>query len=338
MIWEDNIWEDNVKLPRRHVLQLAVGAAALPVIPSIARAQSYPTRPITLIVPFAAGGPTDVVARIVAEHMSRTLGQRLIIENIAGAGGTTATARVMRATPDGYTIGVGHMGTHATASAFYPNLPYRPDADFAPIGIVGQNAFLIATTKNFPANDLAQFIAYAKAKHQRLNMGHAGVGSTTHLTGLLLNTLLGLQATMVPFNSGAAAMNAMVAGHVDYMSAPIPDVVPQFNGGTIKVFAIATPERNPALPNIPTTREAGLPEFQAISWSALFAPRDTPQPALDKLTEALDQALDDETTRKRLFDLGNDTPGKARRGQAQLAALVQSEIARWTPIIKAASH
>jgi len=332
------IWEDNVKLPRRHVLHLALGAAALPVIPSIARAQSYPTRPITLIVPFAAGGPTDVVARIVAEHMSRTLGQRLIIENIAGAGGTTATARVMRATPDGYTIGVGHMGTHATASAFYPNLPYRPDADFAPIGIVGQNAFLIATTKNFPANDLAQFIAYAKANHQRLNMGHAGVGSTTHLTGLLLNTLLGLQATMVPFNSGAAAMNAMVAGHVDYMSAPIPDVVPQFNGGTIKVFAIATPERNPALPNIPTTREAGLPEFQAISWSALFAPRDTPQPALDKLTEALDQALDDETTRKRLFDLGNDTPGKARRGQAQLAALVQSEIARWMPIIKAASN
>jgi tripartite-type tricarboxylate transporter receptor subunit TctC len=142
---------------------------------------------------------------------------------------------------------------------------------------------------------------------------------------------------MVPFNSGAAAMNAMVAGHVDYMSAPIPDVVPQFKGGTIKVFAIATPERNPALPEIPTTREAGLAEFQAISWSALFAPKDTPQPILDKLAEALDLALDDETTRKRLFDLGNDVPGKARRGQAQLAALVKSEIARWTPIIKAAS-
>jgi tripartite-type tricarboxylate transporter receptor subunit TctC len=142
---------------------------------------------------------------------------------------------------------------------------------------------------------------------------------------------------MVPFNSGAAAMNAMVAGHVDYMSAPIPDVVPQFKGGTIKVLAIATPERNPALPEIPTTREAGLAEFQAISWSALFAPKDTPQPILDKLAEALDLALDDETTRKRLFDLGNDVPGKTRRGQAQLAALVKSEIARWTPIIKAAS-
>jgi hypothetical protein len=175
-----------------------------------------------------------VVARIVAEHMSRTLGQRLVIENIAGAGGTTATTRVMRATSDGYTIGVGHMGTHATASAFYPNLAYRPDADFAPIGIVGQNAFLISTTKNFPANDLREFIAYAKANHQKLNIGHAGVGSTTHLTGLLLNKILGLDSTMVPFNSGAAAMNAMVAGHVDYMSAPIPDVVPQFKGGTIK--------------------------------------------------------------------------------------------------------
>jgi tripartite-type tricarboxylate transporter receptor subunit TctC len=269
--------------------------------------------------------------------MSRTLGQRLVIENIAGAGGTTATTRVMRATSDGYTIGVGHMGTHATASAFYPNLAYRPDADFAPIGIVGQNAFLISTTRNFPANDLREFIAYAKVNHQSLNIGHAGVGSTTHLTGLLLNKILGLDSTMVPFNSGAAAMNAMVAGHVDYMSAPIPDVVPQFKGGTIKVLAIATPERNPALPEIPTTREAGLAEFQAISWSALFAPKDTPQPILDKLAEALDLALDDETTRKRLFDLGNDVPGKTRRGQAQLAALVKSEIARWTPIIKAAS-
>src|SRR5262249_19015024 len=141
MIWEDNIWEDNVKLPRRHVLQLAVGAAALPVIPSIARAQSYPTRPITLIVPFAAGGPTDVVARIVAEHMSRTLGQRLIIENIAGAGGTTATARVMRATPDGYTIGVGHMGTHATASACYPSRHCRRDRHVPQRGLVGKNVF-----------------------------------------------------------------------------------------------------------------------------------------------------------------------------------------------------
>jgi tripartite-type tricarboxylate transporter receptor subunit TctC len=326
-----------MKLPRRKFLQLAINAGALPAVGQKAWAQAYPTRPITLIVPFAAGGVTDVIARIVAERVSRALGQPLIVENIAGAGGTTATTRGMRASPDGYTIQVGHMGTHATAPAFYPNLAYRPDADFAPVGMVSLSPFLVAANKNFPPNDLNEFIAYAKANHQRLNMGHAGVGSTTHLTGLLLNAILDLKPVVVPFNSGAAAMNAMVAGHVDYMSAPIADVVPQVRGGTIKVFAISSSERNPALPEVPTSSEAGLPEFQVVSWSGWFAPKGTPKPILDKLTDALDQALDDETTRKRLFNIGSDVPAKARRGQDQLAALIKSEIARWTPVIKAAS-
>jgi tripartite-type tricarboxylate transporter receptor subunit TctC len=327
-----------MKLPRRKFLHLSAGAAALPPLSRIAWAQAYPLRPITLIVPFAAGGPTDVIARIVAEHMSRTLGRPLIVENVPGAGGTTATARTMRAIPDGYTIQIGHMGTHATAPVFYPNLPYKPDADFAPVGMVTVNAFLIAASKNLAPNDLNEFIAYAKINHQRMNMGHAGVGSTTHLTGLLLNGILGLKPAMVPFNSGAAAMNALVAGHVDYMSAPIVDVVPQVQGGTIKVFAIATSERNPALPNIPTSREAGLPEFQVLSWNGLFAPKGTPSPVLTKLTDALDQALDDEATRQRLFDLGSDVPAKARRGQDQLEALVKSEIARWASIIRGATQ
>jgi putative tricarboxylic transport membrane protein len=325
-----------MKLPRRRFLHLAAGAAALPAFSRFARAQAYPAKPISLIVPFAAGGPTDVIARIVAEHMSRTLGRPLIVENVAGAGGITATTRGMRASPDGYTIQIGHMGTHATAPAFYPNLAYKPDADFAPIGMVSLNAFLIGATKSFPPNDLNEFVAYAKANHRRLNMGHAGVGSTTHLTGMLLNGILGLKPAMVPFNSGAAAMNALVAGHVDYMSAPIVDVVPQVQGGTIKVFAIASPERNAALPAVPTSREAGLPEFQVLSWNGLFAPKETPRPVLDKLTDALDQALNDETTRKRLFDIGSDIPAKTRRGQSALAILVRSEMARWTPIIEAA--
>src|SRR6266481_9771882 len=199
---------------RRRFLHLAAGAAAFPMVSRIARAQTFPARPITLIVPFGAGGPTDVMARIAAEHMSRTLGQRLIVENVAGAGGTTAAARVMRANPDGYTIQIGHMGTHAAAPAFYPNLAYRPDADFAPIGMVALTAYVIAANKSFPPNDLNEFIAYAKANHQRLNMGHAGVGSNTHLTGLLLNAILGLRPALVPFNSAAAATNAMIAGHV----------------------------------------------------------------------------------------------------------------------------
>jgi putative tricarboxylic transport membrane protein len=325
------------KLPRRQFLHLAAGAAALPVVSRFAWAQAYPTRPITLIVPFGAGGPTDVFARIIAEHISRTLKQRLVVENVAGAGGTTATTRVMRAKPDGYTIQIGHTGTHATALAFYPNLPYRPDADFAPIGTVALSTYFIVANKNLPPKDLAEFILYAKANSEKLNMGHAGVGSNTYLVGLLLNTILGVKPAMVPFNSTALAMTAMIAGHVDYMAGPTAEAIPQFQGGSIKVFAVASAERNSALTQIPTTREAGLPDFQVQTWNGLFAPKGTPRPILDRLTDALDQALDDETTRNRIVDLGSDVPSKIERGQTPLAALVKSEIARWTPIIKAAS-
>src|SRR5258706_10147154 len=325
-----------MKFSRRRFLHLVSGAAAFPTVSRIASAQTYPARPLTLIVPFGAGGPTDVMARIVAEHMSRTLGQRLIVENVGGAGGTTEAARLMRANPDGYTIQIGHMGTHAAAPAFYPNLAYRPDADFAPIGMVALTAYVIAANRSFPPNDLNEFIAYAKANHEKLNMGHAGVVSNTHLTGLLLNAILGLKPALVPSNSAAAATNAMIAGHVDYMSAAIADAVQQVKGGTIKALAIASPERNQALPEVPTSREAGLPEFEVRGWNALFAPKATPTPILDQLTTPLDRALDDETTRKRLFDIGSDIPKKARRGQDALAALVKSEIARWTPIIKGA--
>jgi tripartite-type tricarboxylate transporter receptor subunit TctC len=325
-----------MKFARRRFLHLVAGTVAFPMVSRIARAQTFPARPVTLIVPFGAGGPTDVMARIVAEHMSRTLGQRLIVENVAGAGGTTAAARLMRANPDGYTIQIGHMGTHAAAPAFYPNLAYRPDADFAPIGVVALTAYVISANKDFPPNNLNEFVVYAKANHEKLNMGHAGVGSNTHLTGMLLNAILGLKPTLVPFNSAAAATNALIAGHVDYMSAAIADAVVQVNGGTIKALAIASPERNPALPGVPTSREAGLPEFEVRGWNALFAPKGTPPPILDQLTSALDRALDDGTTRKRLFDIGSDVPEKARRGQDALAALVKSEMARWAPIIKGA--
>src|SRR5262249_43281937 len=186
-----------MKLHRRNFLHLAAGAAALPAMSRIAGAQAYPTRPITLIVPFGAGGPTDVVARIAADHMSRTLGRSLIVENVPGAGGTTATIRTTRATPDSYTIQIGHIGTHATAPLFYPNLAYKPDADFAPIGRLSENTFLIAANKSLPPNDLNEFIAYTRVNHQRMNMGHAGVGSATHLSGMLLNGILGLKPALV---------------------------------------------------------------------------------------------------------------------------------------------
>jgi tripartite-type tricarboxylate transporter receptor subunit TctC len=319
-------------------MQLAAGAIALPALSSAARAQTYPTRPITMIVPFNAGGPSDLVARVVGEHMSRTLGQQIVVENVVGAGGTMGSTRAMRASPDGYTVGLGQIGTHAVAVALYPNLAYKPDVDFAPIGLAVDQAVVIVARKTLPPNDLKEFGAYVKANADKLNMAHSGIGSISHFSGLLLNTVLGAKPTLVPFSGGAPAVNALVGGQVDYMCEPISDIVQQVKAGTVKVYATGMPERNPALPAVPTTSEAGFPEFQVSAWYALFAPKGTPKPVLDALSDALDKALDDDNVRKRLSDLGCDIPAKSRRGQRELAALVKSEIARWSPIIRAASN
>jgi tripartite-type tricarboxylate transporter receptor subunit TctC len=314
------------------VLTMAVACPAAP-----ATAQSYPSRPLTMIVPFSAGGPTDVTARIVAEHMSRTLRQQIIIENVVGAGGTTGSIRAMRATPDGYTIEMGQLGTHAASVAVYPNLAYKPDADFAPVGLVVDQAVLIIARKDFPADDLKGFLAQLRVNSDKLNMAHAGIGSITHFSCLMLNALVGAKPTLVPFNGSAPAINALVGGQVDYMCDPISDIVQQIEAGTIKVYATGTAKRGVALPNIPTTTEAGLPEFAVSAWYGLFAPKATPRPVLDTLTAALDKALDDDTVRKRLSGLGCDIPDKGKRGQAALASLVKAEIARWTPIIRSAT-
>ena len=326
-----------MKLPRRTFLHLAVGAAALPTLSRTATAQAYPARPITLIVPFPPGGSTDVGARIVADHMSRTLGQQVVVQNVSGAGGTTGSTRAMRSDPDGYTLLMGQMGTHAAAVALYPNLAYRPDVDFEPIGMVTAFPLIVAARKDFPAQDFKEFIAYVKANDTRLNQAHAGVGSIFFTSCLLLNSILGAKPTLVPFNGGAPAMNALVAGQVDYMCADIVTGGPQLEPGKIKVYAIASAARNPAMPNVPTTVEAGLPAFQASAWNGLFAPKSTPQPILDRLVDALDKALDDEATRKRLGVLGGDIPERPNRGPQPFLALVKSEIARWSPIIKAAN-
>jgi len=301
-----------------------------------ARAQKFPTRTITMIVPFAAGGTTDITARIIGERMSRTLGQQVVVENVVGAGGTVGTARAMRASPDGHTVEMGQMGTHAAAVALYPNLAYKPDIDFEPIGMVSGLVALIVARKDFPPKDLQEFITFVKTNHNKLNVAHAGVGSIFFTTCLLLNSILDVKPTLVPFNGGGPAMNAVVGGQVDYLCSDVAASVSQLQAGAIKAYAVATAERNPMLPDVPTSKEAGLPEFQASAWNALFAPKGTPKPILDKLTDALDKALDDATTRKRLLELGSDIPDKAKRGRQPLAALVKSEIAKRTPIIKAA--
>jgi tripartite-type tricarboxylate transporter receptor subunit TctC len=326
-----------VKLRRRKFLHLAAGAAALPAVSRIAWAQAYPARTVTIIVPVAAGGTTDVATRIIGEYMSRLLGQQFIVENVTGAGGTTGSTRAMRARPDGYTIMMGHTGTHAFSTAFYPNLAYRPDVDFEPIGEVLEIPELIVARRDFPPKDLKEFIAYVRENAEKLNVAHAGVGSLLFTYALLLNSLLGVKPTMVPFTGAAPAANALIGGQVDYMLNGISEVGQQALTGTVKAYAIAAMERHPTLPDVPTTLEAGLPEFLALPWFGLFAPKGVPQPILDKLTEALDRTLNDDNVRKRLLDLGGNIPSKAKRGQQQLATLVKGEIARWTPIIRAAN-
>lgn len=322
---------------RRQFLHMAAGVTALSAASRGARAQSYPSRPIVMIVPFAPGGGTDVAARIVGKHMARTLAQQIVIQNLPGAGGIVGSTRAMRADPDGYTILMGHMGTHATAPALYPNLPYRPEIDFEPIGMVSEIPLMLVARKDFAPKDLTEFIAFVKANAAKLNVGHAGVGSIFFSTCLLLDSILDVRPTLVPFSGGAPAMSALVAGQVDYECADVVTAAPQLQAGTIKAYAITSPTRNPAVPTVPATREAGLPEFQASGWFALFAPKRTPKPILDRLTDALDRALDDEGTRKRLVALANDIPKKSQRGQQALRVLLKNEIARWTPIIRAAN-
>ena len=295
---------------------------------------AYPERPITMIVPFAAGGPTDVTARIVGEHMSRTLGQQIIIENVAGAGGTTGISRAAASTADGYTIMMGHMGTHGAAPAVYPNLKYNPTRDFEPVGLAAGTPILIVAKKDFPANDLKAFVAHVKANGPKLNEAHAGVGSVSHTTCTLLHSILGVQPNRVAYRGTGPALNDLVAGQVDYMCDQIVNLTPQIQGGTIKAYAIATAERNPALPNVPTTKEAGLPEFQVSAWNAIFAPKATPKEVVAKLNDALVKALDDATTRKRLLELGGDVPDRAGRSPEALAKLVQNEVARWATVFK----
>lgn len=321
---------------RRTLATAGLALAGLGSLGATANAQDYPTRTITMIVPFAAGGPTDIIARIVTADMAKTLGQTIVIENVVGAGGTTATTRAARAAPDGYTLITGHMGTHAAAVPLYPKLAYHPEKDFEPVALLAGTPILILAKKDFPAKDLKEFVSYVKANTDKMNMAHAGVGSVSYSSCELLSSVLDIKPTGVPFNGTGPAMNALVGGQVDYMCDQIVNAVPQINGGTIKAYAVATPERNASLPNVPTTTEAGLPKYQVSAWNAIFAPKGTPPAIVAKLNAAAAKALDDENVRKRLLDLGSDIPKAEGRTQAALAELVKAEVARWSAVLKPA--
>ena len=316
---------------------IAVLTAALAVTATSAAAQNYPTRPVTVVVPFAAGGPTDIIARIVGEYFSRTLGQQFIVENVAGAGGTTGITRAAQAKADGYTIMMGHMGTHGAAPALYPNLKYDPTKDFVPIGMAASTPILIVARKDFPAADLKEFVAKAKDTGTRISQAHAGVGSVSFTTCTLLNSILGVKHhRVVAYRGTGPALNDMVGGQVDYMCDQIVNLAEQIRGGAIRVYGIATEERSPALPDVPTTKEGGLPEYQVSAWNALFAPKGTPKEIVTQLNDTLSKGLDDAATRKRLLELGSVLPEGPARSPEALAELVKSEVARWTPILKAA--
>lgn len=317
--------------------RLVFSAALLALTTFAAQAQTYPTRSVTVIVPFAAGGPADITGRIVADVFSRHLGQQFVVENVGGAGGTTGTTRAARANPDGYTLVAGHMGTNAIAPVFYPNLAYDPEKDFEPVGLIAEQPELLTVRKDFPANNLKEFIAYAKANESRLNMAHAGVGSVSYIGCLLLNSTIGIHPTLVPFTGTAPAMNAILAGQVDYDCDPVLGPLPHVRAGTARALAIAAKTRSPLLPDVPTAAEQGLPEFECAPFYAVFAPKGTPKPVIDRLVEALNKGLDEPAVKKRLEDLGATVAGPSRRGPEALAALVHSEIARLTPILKAAA-
>jgi tripartite-type tricarboxylate transporter receptor subunit TctC len=296
---------------------------------------SYPNRSITVIVPFAAGGPTDVVARIVGEHMSQTLGQQLVVENVGGAGGTTGMTRVATATPDGYTIGVGNMGTQSAAPALYPNLKYNPATSFEQVGICNYTPQAIVAKKDTAAKDLKEFLEYLKANSTRLSYGHAGVGSISHVSGTLFNAQFGFKPALVAYRGTNPALNDLVGGQIDYMVDQSLNVIPQIKGGTIKVYAVAAPARLESIPDVPTTKELGV-DFIFSAWNAMVAPKGTPKEIVDKLAEALGKALDDPTTIKRYVELGSTAPRAEDRGPAGLQKLVESEMERITPVLKAA--
>jgi tripartite-type tricarboxylate transporter receptor subunit TctC len=303
-----------------------------------AQAQDYPTRTATVIVPFAAGGPADITGRIVADIFSRYLGQKFVVENVVGAGGTTGAARAARAPADGYTILSGHLGTNALAPAFYPNLAYDPQRDFEPVGLTAEYPELLVVRKDFPADNLRDFVAYAKANPEKLNVGHAGLGSVSYIGCLLLHSAIGIKPTMIPFTGTAPVLNAMLSGQVDYECDPVLGTLSQVQAGNVKALAVAAKKRSPLLPDVPTSYEQGLPEFDIAPFYAVFVPTGTPQAIVDKLADALSTGLNEDAVKKRLAELGAETVEQERRGPRALTDLIKTESARLLPILKSAAE
>ena len=302
---------------------------------SSASAQDYPNKVITMVVPFAAGGPTDTVARLIGVPMSKTLGQQIIVENVAGAGGTIAANRVAKSSPDGYSTLIHHIGM-STAPALYRKLPYSPITDFEPIGLINEVPMTLVAKHDFPAKNLKELIAYVKANKDKVNYANAGLGAASHLCGMLFMTAIQTEVTTVPYGGTGPAMNDLLGGQVDFMCDQTTNTTSQIKAGKIKVYGVTTKKRVPSLPNVPTMDEAGLKGFEVSVWHGLYAPKGTAKPVIDKLTKALQNSLKDPTVKQRFADLGTEPVEQNRANPAALRAHLKAEIDRWTPIIKKA--
>jgi putative tricarboxylic transport membrane protein len=314
---------------------VAAGILIAPALSASAQ-QPYPTRPITVVVPFAAGGPTDVLARILGQHMSHTLGQQIVVENVTGGGGSIGAARVAKAAPAGYTMMMGNLGTHAAAVGLYKNLSYDPRIDFEPVMLVASTPMVLVVRKSLPADTLKDFTAYAMAHPHQLTFGSAGTGSISHLTYLLYTKLTKTQIQHVPYRGLSQSVNDLLSGQIDLMFDQVVSATPHVLAGGVKPIAVTAPKRAAAIPDVPSSAEAGLPELQTIAWTALFFPKGTPQPIVERVNAALDKAMRDESVAKRLAELGADLPADPERSPQALGKLVRDEIDKWVPLIQAA--
>jgi tripartite-type tricarboxylate transporter receptor subunit TctC len=300
-----------------------------------AQAQQYPAKVITIIVPFAAGGPSDTIARLTAQTMGAALKATMIVENVPGAGGTIGAARLTQAKPDGYTLFIHHIG-HATAPALYRKLSYDAIRDFDPVGLINDGAMTFVARKDFPAKDLKELLAYVAANKDKVNMANAGVGSASHLCGMLFMSAINTDLTTVPYKGTGPAMNDLLGGQVDFMCDQTTNTTSHIKAGKVKVYGVTTAKRIGSMPEVPTMNEAGLPNFTVTVWHAMYAPKGTPSVIVDQLAKALQVALKDPTLGQRFADLGSEPVSQERATPEALRAQLKSEIDKWGPIIKKA--
>jgi len=320
--------------PLNALLAAVMGAGLL--LTGTANAQKYPDKPINLIVPFAAGGPTDTIARLLATNMSKTLGQTVVVENVAGAGGTIASAKFAKSKPDGYTIYIHHMGM-ATAQALYDKLPYDPLKDFEYIGQVADVPMVLLGSKNFPPNNFKELEAYIRANKDKVTMANAGPGAVSQLCGLIFQSRLGVRVTTVPYKGTGPALTDLVGGQVNILCDQTTQTIPFIKEGKVKVYGVTTPKRLSALPNVPTLDEQGMKGFDVKVWHGIYAPLGTPKPILDRLNAALKKALTDPDLKARLDSSNIDIVPVSKQNGESLKAHLDAEINRWGPIIRKAN-